>query len=174
MNDTTAHTNNVVTELEAVKQELLRLLSLFNPEQINTVPADGTWSPAQVGHHLYKSYKGVPQLLSAPVKVTERNPAANISRIKNDLLNFQTKLKAPDFIIPELKIYDKEQLLTNLENALGAITEGAKSLDLTQTCTAFALPVYGEMTRLEWLYFVVFHTKRHNHQLSNLVEEVVK
>ncbi|HEU4633606.1 MAG TPA: DinB family protein [Flavisolibacter sp.] len=174
MNDATTYTDEIVTELEAVKNELIQLLSSFSPEQINTVPSDGAWSPAQVGHHLYKSYKGLPQLLNASTKDTERDPAENISRIKNDLLNFQTKLKAPDFIVPELKIYDKELLLNNLINALSSLTNLAKSLDLTQTCTAFALPVYGKMTRLEWLYFVICHTKRHNHQLRNMAQEMAR
>jgi hypothetical protein len=174
MNDTAIQTDKIVDELEAVKQELVQLLSLFDPEQINTVPFEGSWSPAQVGHHLYKSYKGLPQLLQAPAKNTERDPAENFARIKNDLLNFQTKLKAPEFIIPELKIYDKELLLNNLQKALSSIAEAAKSIDLTQTCTAFALPVYGELTRLEWIFFVICHTKRHNHQLSRMVEELAK
>ena len=81
-------------------------------------------------------------------------------------------MKSPDFIVPESKDYDKEGLLDHLQKALGLIGETAKSLDLSQTCTAFPFPGYEELTRLEWVYFVICHTRRHSHQLSRMAEKL--
>lgn len=170
--NTVIQTDEMVKELEAAAGELLRLLSSFDQERINTAPFEGSWTPAQVGQHLYKSYKGVPQLLQGPVKKTERDPAQNIGQIKKDFLDFSTKLKAPDFIVPESKAYDRGILLDQLQKALGLIGEAARSLDLTETCTAFSFPVYGELTRMEWVYFVICHTRRHNHQLGRMAEKL--
>ena len=173
MNDTAVQTDKIVGELEAAAQQLLQLLSSFDQEQVNTAPFDGSWTPAQVGHHLYKSYKGLPQLLQGPVKQTQRDPAQNAEQIKNHFSDLETKMKAPEFVVPELQQYDKATLLNNLQHALGQITGAVKTLDLTQTCTAFAFPVYGELTRLEWAYFVIYHTRRHSPQLRKMAEKLV-
>jgi hypothetical protein len=174
MNQAVIKKDIILSELEAVTGKLLHLLSSFDQEQLNAIPFEGSWTPAQVGHHLYKSYKGLPQLLQAPAKPTERDPAQNAERIKKDFSDLQTKMKAPEFVVPELKIYDREMLLKNLQNTLTSIAETAQSLDLTKTCTAFSFPVYGELTRLEWLYFVIYHTKRHHHQLEKMAEEAFR
>ena len=77
-------------------------------------------------------------------------------------------MTSPDFIYPKLKIYDKEPLLMSLEKIKEDIVKAATDLDLEPTCLGFELPVYGRLTRLEAVCFVVYHTKRHAHQLKKI------
>ena len=53
----------ILSELDATLKKLYDVLSSFNQETINTVPFEGSWTAAQVGEHLRKSYDGVVQLL---------------------------------------------------------------------------------------------------------------
>ena len=52
--------------------------------------------------------------------------------------------------------------------------EAIKTLNLSETCTAFELPGFGEFTRAEWIYFAMYHTQRHTHQLKKIYERMAK
>ena len=46
--------------------------------------------------------------------------------------------------------------------------EGIRLLDLSATCLDFEMPGIGALTRLEWLWFYVWHTQRHLRQVKNI------
>jgi hypothetical protein len=164
--------NQVVSELENTVREFLQQLNTFDYEAINRQPEGGGWSAAQVGRHLQKSYKGIGQLLLGPGIKTERDPAEKIDRIKSDFLNFESKMQSPEFVIPTNKSYDKDVLTEEVRSVMEQIQTAAASVDLSETCVGFSLPVYGPMTRLEWIYFVIYHTQRHIHQLKKIASAI--
>ncbi len=163
--------NEILNELKNTTTELLKLLSTLNQEQLNAVPFEGSWTAGQLGEHLHKSYK-VAELLYGPVKVTQRDPAEKVKSIKDALLNFDNKMISPDFILPEIKEYDKNTLINSLKESVNKITTAAQTLKPEETCTALALPGLGELTRMEWLYFIIYHTQRHVHQLQNISQKL--
>jgi hypothetical protein len=158
----------VVKELNDTISEFQNLLSSFDEDQLNAVPFEGSWTPGQVAHHIIMANSGFGEILNGPVEETVRPFDQLIERIEKDFLNFNFKMTSPDFIYPKLKIYDKERLLMSLEKIKDEITNAITDLDLEPTCLAFELPVYGRLTRHEAVYFVVYHTKRHAHQLKNI------
>ena len=81
-------------------------------------------------------------------------------------------MNSPDFIRPEKKNYDKDGLLAALSGIKADITTSAATLDLSQTCLSFELPVLGFLTRLEAVTFVICHTRRHTHQLKNIYSKL--
>ena len=164
--------DRVISEFNNSTKEFVDRLSAFGEADINHSPRTGSWTPAQVGRHLQKSYHGIAQLLNGPSVPTARDPGDRIGHIKSDFLNFERKMQSPEFVRPEDKSYDKKVLVDNLERTVAQIRETASRLDLTETCTAFSLPVYGEMTRLEWIYFIVYHTKRHTRQLKTIAQTI--
>ena len=129
----------IISELQNTTAELMQVLSSFSQEQFNAVPFEGSWTAARLGEHLHKSYN-VAKLLYGPVKTTERDPAEKVKSIKEALLNFDTKMKSPDFIVPENKLYDKSILINLLKDSINKIKHAAETLDLGETCTAFAYP----------------------------------
>ncbi len=162
----------ILNQLQKTTDELIHELSSLSQDQLNAVPFEGSWTAAQLGEHLHKSYN-VAELLYGPVKNTERDPAEKVKSIEDALLNFETKMISPDFIVPENKEYDKNSLISSLKESINKITHGAETLKLEETCSAFSLPGLGEMTRTEWIYFVIYHTQRHVHQLKNIAEKVL-
>jgi len=160
-------------EVENTLKELIQLVSSFNQEQINTIPFEGSWTAGQLGRHMIKSNSGFVEMLNGPVKDSGREPDKMVERIKEDFLDFNTKMKSPDFIVPENINYNKEALLSSLNNIKVDLNKAVLTLDLTKTCLVFELPVYGALTRLEAIYFVIYHTQRHIHQLKNIFQKVV-
>ena len=147
--------------------ELVKRLDSFSENNLNKIPYADSWTAAQVFDHLSKSYNVV-ETLHGNVKETDRNPLEKVQAIANVFLNFETKLTSPDFIIPDDKRFIKQELKQRLNEKINGLNQAAATLDLSMICTDFSLPQMGHLSRVEWLYFVVYHTQRHLHQLGKI------
>ncbi len=159
---------NLDTEIDQTLSELIGLLGSFDHQQLNTVPFEGSWTAGQLGRHMIKANSGFLSIINGPVKDTARNSTSMVEMIRKDFLDFSTKTTSPDFVVPENIEYQQQDLLPALENIKTELVLAIQQLDLTKTCLAFELPVYGALTRVEAVNFVLYHTKRHIRQLKNI------
>jgi len=157
-------------ELQTAFASLLSMLEAMDEPTLNRVPFRGSWTAAQVGDHLRKSYDVIGCLTGQTAR-TQRNPEAHVAPLSEAFLNFDIKMKSPDFILPSTDEISKEQLLAGLHARTASIADFAASdVDMTLTCLDFELPTLGTLTRIEWLNFVRVHTIRHNHQLEGIIK----
>jgi hypothetical protein len=161
-------TKLIFTEVDNVLANMIKTLSLFSEEEINVIPFEGSWTPGQVAQHIILSDSGFVDLISGPVEDTNRQPDQNVATLESIFLNFDIKMKSPDFILPPAIDYKKEELLYNLEAIRTKLNQFDQTSDMTKTCTGMELPVMGYLTRLEATTFMIVHTKRHIHQLGNI------
>jgi len=154
--------------------QLIELLAKFEQKDINIIPFEGSWTAGQVAQHMVMANSGFADIMNGPVKETERAADEMEPKIKGDFLNFDIKMTTPDFIRPEARDYDKEELISALKNIREMVNNAAITLDMTKTCTAFELPVYGYLTRLEAVSFIAYHTQRHTHQLKNIYNNIIE
>ncbi|MBO9675328.1 MAG: DinB family protein [Sphingobacteriaceae bacterium] len=158
----------IVNETNEVLSTLENTLSKFDTAQINTVPFKGSWTAGQLAEHLILANSGFLQVINGSVGETDRPADLMLGQIKKDLLDADAKYNSPKEIYPENKTYNQVKLLQNLKQIREGISNAVTSLDLTRTCVSYELPVYGFLTRLEAIYFVIYHTQRHVHQLKNI------
>jgi len=163
----------VMEEVNHVLTEFHDLTSSFTSEEINIVPYTGSWTAGQLGKHVVMSNSGFVEMLDGPTTETKREPDKLVGKIKEDFLNFNIRMEAPDSVRPAIIEYKKEDLLNELEKIKSMIKKEVVTLDLTKTCVSFELPVYGFLTRLEAVFFVIYHTQRHVHQLKKIRQAVV-
>ncbi len=162
--------NILLQEFEHATQAYLNIVAGLSQDEINTVPFLGSWTAAQVTEHLCKSDKGMINALNGVVYPTNRPPDAGVQGLRDTFLDFSTKLPSPDFIIPEDATYDKDTLIEKYTTGREQIGKAIETLDLTTTCH---MPIFGEPTRLEIIYFVIFHTQRHTNQVKRITEKLV-
>jgi hypothetical protein len=162
-------TKEVTEDLARTTEELLQVLSAFSPEQFNLAPPGGGWTAGQVGQHLLKA--SVAASLYGPAKPTTRTPDQYVQRLREQFLDFTTKMDAPKFILPANGIYNRETLLEGLESIDEQIRVAISTLDLTATCLQVPREL-GELTRWELIHFHFFHTQRHTHQLKGIYPKV--
>jgi len=161
-------TKLIFTEIDNALADMIKILSLFSEEEINTAPFEGSWTPGQVARHIIMSDSGFANLLNGHVKDTNRNPDLHVEQLKSIFLNFEIKLKSPDFILPPAIDYNKEELLHNLGEIRNQLSRFDQTSDMTKTCLGMELPTMGYLTRREAATFILVHTKRHVHQLGNI------
>jgi len=165
-------TGPIINQLEAALDETVQLLSSLTSEEANKVPFEGSWTAAQVAQHLFLSEDGMDQLLQTPAEVVDRQPDANAAELKKMFLNFEIKMKSPDFIVPEDKEFNKEELEHSLQEVKSKMLDAANTTDLSQEAPLPpGHPLQGN-TKLEIVHFVTYHTMRHNQQIKNMMPMV--
>jgi hypothetical protein len=157
-------------EFETVTRELIHVLTAFDQEQINRVPPAGGWTAGQVGEHLFKSDSAILTALHGPVRETKRAADANVEGINNAFLDFSTKMKTPDIIVPANNVnHDKETLIMALKCNRDLLSKAISTLDLSLVCTDPVMSsIVGNWTRQEYVNFVISHTHRHINQLKKI------
>ncbi|TCC91962.1 DinB family protein [Pedobacter frigiditerrae] len=158
----------IISDFNKVFSDLITTVEGFDYMSYNQIPFDGSWTPAQVTQHIILASEGFVKVLNAEVKDAETAIDEKKSQIKAIFLDYGTKMKSPDFILPDLKEYDKERHLAKIAIIQEGIAKAINDLDLGKTCLSFELPGMGHLTRLEAIYFVTYHTERHIHQLKEI------
>jgi hypothetical protein len=164
-------TKELLESLDKTTTEFLRTVSSFNETTINTVPYEKSWTAAQVAEHVTKSNNGMVQTLNLTGSPAKRQVDLRVQELKNIFLNFEAKLQSPKFILPTQDTYEKETVIAGLRKSIIDIKEAADNSDLFETISH---PIFGEITKLEIVHFVIYHTQRHIHQLENIFQKVPK
>ena len=163
----TLNTKQLFTSLGETWVELVNMISSTNESRINAVPFEGSWTATQLATHVIKSNKAITQGLHMEGKPAERNPEAGVPHLKKMFLNFETKFQSPEFIVPENIHFERERIITALQKSIEQLKKTRNNVELTEMIN---LPIFGEVTKLELLYFVLYHTQRHNHQLRKILK----
>ena len=174
MTTDTIDTKDFFASLDKTTTELLQLISSTDSKIINTVPSGSdrtkdSWTAAQLATHVTKSNKAIAQALDMEGKTAERNPGERVRELKAMFLNFNTKFQSPEFLRPKRENYLKETLVADLKKSIDHLMETGGRINLSEI---ISLPAFGEITKLELLYFVLYHTQRHIHQLKNILQEL--
>ena len=105
--------DRVLKEYDTTTSKLVGLLSSLSNEQLNSRPANGSWTAGQIGDHLDRSYN-VSNILMGTTEVTKRAPNQKMEEIRELFLNFDIKMDSPKAVEPTDRPIDKKNLLTSL------------------------------------------------------------
>lgn len=158
----------VRSDLKQNTRELLQSISDFPEAHFNSHPSEGEWTAGQVAEHLIKVESSTVHLFAGSTEPSNRNPGLKISDIKDRLLDFNSKMKAFGPIIPDHKPKDKTAVLDKIQDLRQRLTGMIEIDDLTVLLTGFEHPLFGTLTRLEWIYFNIYHSRRHNRQIREI------
>jgi len=157
--------DELVNALTKVYHDFIRTLEKFNDDQINEIPFEGSWTPGQVTDHIIKATGGIPDKNTVSA---ERPFDEKVGKMESVFLDFKTKLKSPDFVIPGNGPFEKKEVTRTLQRILEKHKEKINNTDLKALCMGFELPAIGTMTRYEWFRFLIAHTTRHLYQIKNI------
>ncbi|MFH6956984.1 DinB family protein [Flavobacterium aquidurense] len=155
-------------------KDLNAILSSFSDEELNTIPFKGSWTPGQVVQHIILGNSGYPELFAGKTQKTIRKYDEHVKELEAIFLNFKTKMDAPDFLQPEIKKYNKNQLTLSLLKIESDLLNASDNYDLTLTCLDFNVPGFENFTIYEWINFALVHSQRHTHQLNAIFKMLTK
>jgi hypothetical protein len=145
-------------------------LSAFTSHELNLVPFEGSWTGGQTVQHIILACSGFSKLFAGKKEKTLRDPEANIKKLDEIFLDFNSKMESPEQLKPAAIDYDKNILLASIEKIKNDLAEASETYDLTLTCLDFQMPGFENFTISEWIHFAIIHTKRHTHQLDSIYQ----
>ena len=163
----TSGKNEILTAIDETISEMTGLMQSLDEPQVNTIPYEDSWTAGQLFSHVTKSINGMGGVMLKEAEPAQRDPGERIAGLQKAFLDFSTKMKSPDFIIPDDGPFQKEATIQALTAALEKMKEGTNKANLNELLLGLPL---GEITKLELLHFVLYHTQRHLHQLHKIVD----
>lgn len=156
---------------ELIKQKIETAFADFKTaiqqhSAINKKRIDGGWSVGEIANHIIK---GTIVNLGATKKI-ERPYDQHAASIRDLFLNFQAKFPAAPILQPDSKQYSNDELFSQLDENKNNIIRMIEQDDLTNTCIDIQLPVWGTLTKYEWLVLFENHIIRHTKQINDFAK----
>ena len=159
-------------EFSSVTEQFLHLFHQIPDEEINILPFENSWTAGRVLKHVCLSDRAIIKWLYGNTSPSHRKPDEYLDKL-SVLLNFNIKFISPPFIVPPDKQFSKHVLINEFISSRAQLREGMNNLDLSQICKDIELKDLQGISRLELIYFVIYHTKRHIFQLTNISKHLV-
>ena len=166
-------TTTLQSALVTVTEKLVQQLQQFTPAAFVIKPNEQCWSAAEVAEHLLIVSKNVTRVLQADGAVPDRAPDAKLAVIQEALLDRATRREAPDNVRPTGSMQDQQELITGLQKQMQLLAQVVEEKEQNELCAIYPHPRLGRLTRLEWAYFIVYHTERHCKQMEDIRSQVL-
>ena len=163
----------ILAEWQQITERLTELIASFSPEAFNRKPGDNGWSAAQIAEHLWKVDQSTWHALKSETVPTNRPPEEKIPLIKN-AMDSDTRRVAPELVKPADTWQEPQAIGETLQTQREQVKTLINELDLTEACRLYKHPSLGTLTRLEWVYFNIYHAERHRRQMQQLRNSAVE
>lgn len=155
--------------MEQTTANLIDSLQQVRDSDFNLKPSAKKWSIAQVIDHICLSNQSIIKALLLDGMEVDRDPAERIGELKEVFLDFTKTFESPSFIVPKKDIYNRQELMTVLLHSLQQIH---RLMYKTELNVLINHPAFGDISKLEILHFVLFHTQRHLRQIKMIHEKL--
>jgi DNA-binding phage protein len=167
MENQVAQLVKILADISAAVAALNEIINNQDEAFINRFAFEDSWSMAQVMEHINLSTASIIKALKMQAAPANRHIAERKNDLESTFMNFGVKLHAPAFIVPDCTWYEKPALLHHFNYQFKILRELAVETDLSGLIKH---DIFGDITKLELLYFVSFHTQRHLHQVKNIMD----
>lgn len=159
---------HVVGNLTSTRNKLLNEITGLSYEQLNKKPDEGTWSIAQVCHHLYLSESVFTQAI---IYGLNKNNGRKAEPKPVQLAVDRTqKAKAPDMVMPADEPLGLEKITELLNQSRNLFFEFYHQLEdksiLAEKSTKH--PLFGYLPLDQWVELIYLHEERHIEQIKEI------
>lgn len=161
---------------EKIKANTLLLLASINDvsEQNATFKSSpDSWSILECLEHIFLVDVGVSKTLTVGSNQEISNDKTELigaDKLNHILVNKRKEFKvpAPDFVSPSGRFKSLAEAKQSLEIILDKIQTHLKEQDVTKETQTVKHPRLGEMTKTDWIHFLIAHTSRHIEQMEEV------
>ncbi len=162
-------------KLKANTISLLKSFTSLTQPQVEYKLSSTSWSVLECVEHIYIVNVAVLKSITTPAPEKIENDKTELfgeGKLNHILVNKRDEFKviAPEFASPKGRFKTVEEVKQNINSIIDKIIDYISTNKIeedTQTIKHFRL---GEMTKVDWIHFLISHTNRHILQ----IEEVKK
>ncbi|PUZ29689.1 hypothetical protein DCC81_09690 [Chitinophaga parva] len=157
-------------QFDEMRMRLLATAAAIPDPVYNRKPTNGGWSAAQTMEHLLLSASGVANLLAgARTAPAQREPTRQYGILEQVFNNYDQKYPSAENLLPQGEHFEKATHLAAMQASLEQIYQHIGQPGIFDELVEIDLPVFGVMTRIEYIYLVVLHNTRHIRQVREAV-----
>lgn len=152
---------------EEVRERLLQEVAHLSEEELNRKKDEETWSIGQICEHLSLMDQRVRQTIVYTMNKAEKE-TASVKPIEM-ALDRQTKIEAPEIVMPGNGPYNKEDLFKQLEASKQEFDQTLAEIDeqeLTERSSRH--PVFSHLSLKQWVELRTYHEMRHIEQIQEI------
>ncbi|MEX2478077.1 MAG: DinB family protein [Gracilimonas sp.] len=164
---------NLKNRLLENTEVLLNSVRQLSDSKLNYKLDEQNWSVAEIVEHLYRSEYGIPRLFNGETqKEIDRAPDAYVDEMRKKFLESDKKMKASGVILPTEGKKSKETLISKFQENREIIADLIDKFAPNELCLSFKHPIFGYLTRLEWIHFNIIHIERHLGQIKRVISQL--
>jgi hypothetical protein len=158
--------------LDEVRKKLVKEISLLSNDHFNHRPKTGSWSIAQVCHHLVLVENSTSKAVSWGLQKDSRS---DVERKNVELsLDRSIKIEAPELVEPAEEPFQVQIIMDMLcearKNLLGILSKIDDCSVLQERTVKH--PVFGALPLDQWVDLVSLHEQRHIEQIQEIKEQL--
>lgn len=165
----------IVTEIEAVRQTIYDVVAPLSQAQLEFKPAPDRWSISENLSHLNKVERGLPKLYPMLLQKLEaagwkpETEGSMLSSLDHARLDVTTqKFQAPERVLPQADL-DKEEVIAALKQSRQAIVDSvAQAPEYDLSGVTWPHPALGDINFYQWVLFIGKHEQRHLGQIEEI------
>ena len=157
-------------DLDRTYNELLRCVEGLTEAQFGYKINQQVWSIHECLEHMVITEIAVYRILlqnaaSKNVSLTENVGKAAIAKIMSDR---SVKMEAPDDVKPVGRFNNVGELIEKFRGNRERLQDALKNSKIVFDGQIFVHPMLGEMTKKDWLNFLIHHCERHCQQIGEI------
>lgn len=160
---------SLASEFQATFDSLSHIVADFDQEALDSIPFEGSWSAGQVTEHILISASRIPDTRTGQAI---RFHDQHVVPLRDLFLDFNRKFEASPSLLPAPAGHDKEILLQRIRQTALQHAATIATSNLDALCLDMEFPIFGNMTRYEWLRFIQYHTQRHLNQIERIRDQL--
>ena len=164
-----------IKKLEDNTKRLLDKVDSLNSDIIFSEIQEG-WNINEVLEHIYLTDKAIIYFISQPSdQISNDDEIVGEGKLKRVVAEKREyKIQSPEFLKPKGEFKSIEQFKDVFSDLRSSIITDIKNGKLKIDNRIHKHFVLGDMTILDWLNFIVYHTDRHLHQIDDILNLVEK
>lgn len=160
---------DVEKDFQENTKSIIDFVKNLDAQKLTKKPSAKEWSVMECVEHLIVIEKLAKKVLDLESSEPRRPYFSKIEMMKNGLLNFNEKYETTEIFFPTGLYSDTNKALEDFENQRKEIS---KKGDIKLLYIGIEHPFFGKLTKLEWVYFCIFHAQRHFEQMKRVASSV--
>ena len=166
-----------IEEIASTEVKLMAVIADLTEEQSKFKISPVMWSVHECMEHIVITEVGVYRLLckensETASRVSEHDEMVGKKFIADQQADRNIKRVAPDSVKPMGRFSNLEELKGKFQSNRKRICDGIRNNEFVFDNQLFKHPVLGELTKKDWLNFMIHHTERHREQIEDIKSNI--
>jgi uncharacterized damage-inducible protein DinB len=161
----------VISEIDQATENLLESVSKLSDDQFNYKITPQMWSIHECFEHIVITEIAVYRILmqhDPALSAPGEDEKIGKDKLEKLMSNRSAKTEAPDDVKPIGRFSSIEELKEKFISNRERIKEALKNDKIIFDSRIIVHPVLGEMTKKDWLHFMIHHCERHCKQIEEI------